>query len=393
MTSKTEQEIMKHWGDTPCAPLVSISCNTFNHENYISKAIDSFLMQQTDFPFEILIHDDASTDKTAEIIRAYEKRYPSLIKPIYQTENQYSTVKVISVYNFSRARGEYIALCEGDDYWTDSKKLQYQIDKMKQYNDCQISFHPTEVLNDQVLTEEVLSRHAEKDKVFEVSEIIKGGGGFCPTASIIVKKAAIIDLPAFFTNAPYEDYFLQILGAVNDGALYIDRTMSAYRLHPNGVWTSKLNNFESLSKALNDTSKTLEEMNEFYGFRYHDAITHMISNMFIGILSNPAFQVHDRIELYNRCKIHLSSAQQVEQQQRFIEDQRQLLSDKEEKCRQLQSEITKKDSELENLSRSVHKITEFPVVQHPIKKYKAYKAMLLTFSNTHSAPDACHRFH
>ena len=86
-------------------------------------------MQKTDFPFEILIHDDASTDGTADIIREYEAKYPDIIKPIYQTENQYSKgIKVSQVYQFPRAKGKYIALCEGDDYWTDPYKLQKQVD-------------------------------------------------------------------------------------------------------------------------------------------------------------------------------------------------------------------------------------------------------------------------
>jgi len=101
-------------------PLVSICCLTYNHAPYIRDAIEGFLMQKTNFPVEILIHDDASTDGTADIIREYETRYPDIIKPIYQTENQYSKgVKISWEYQFSRARGKYIALCEGDDYWTD----------------------------------------------------------------------------------------------------------------------------------------------------------------------------------------------------------------------------------------------------------------------------------
>lgn len=106
-------------------PLVSICCITYNHAPYIRQCLEGFLIQKTTFPFEILIHDDASTDGTADIIREYEARYPHLIKPIYQVENQYSKgTKISSTYNYPRAKGKYIALCEGDDYWTDPLKLQ-----------------------------------------------------------------------------------------------------------------------------------------------------------------------------------------------------------------------------------------------------------------------------
>ena len=85
--------------------LVSIVCDTYNHVNYIRQCLDGFLMQETNFPIEILVHDDASTDGTADIVKEYESRYPNLIKPIYQTENQYSKgVKVTLEYQYSRAK-------------------------------------------------------------------------------------------------------------------------------------------------------------------------------------------------------------------------------------------------------------------------------------------------
>lgn len=110
-------------------PLVSISCITYNHVSYIRQCLDGFLMQKTDFPFEIVVHDDASTDKTAEIVREYEKKYPNIIKPIYELENQYSKPGIsINDITFPYLRGKYIALCEGDDYWIDENKLQMQVD-------------------------------------------------------------------------------------------------------------------------------------------------------------------------------------------------------------------------------------------------------------------------
>ena len=125
------------------APLVSICCLTYNHAQFIRKCLDGFLMQQTDFPIEILIHDDCSTDGTTDIIREYEAKYPELIFPLYEEENQYSRggAGKMDLYNYSRARGKYIAYCEGDDYWTDPLKLQKQVDFMEVNPEYSVCFH------------------------------------------------------------------------------------------------------------------------------------------------------------------------------------------------------------------------------------------------------------
>ena len=113
--------------------MVSICCSAYNHGKYVKKTLDSILEQKTNFKYEILLHDDASTDNTAEIIREYEEKYPDIIKPIYQTENQYSKrVAITHIYQYPRARGKYIAFCECDDYWTDENKLQKQVDFLEQ---------------------------------------------------------------------------------------------------------------------------------------------------------------------------------------------------------------------------------------------------------------------
>ena len=124
-----------------CQPLVSIVCEVYNHKPYLRRCLDGFVMQKTDFPFEIVIHDDASPDGSAEIIREYEKDYPQLFNPIYQTENQYSKgVQLWRTIQFPRARGKYIAICEGDDYWTDPLKLQKQVDYLEKETDCGLCF-------------------------------------------------------------------------------------------------------------------------------------------------------------------------------------------------------------------------------------------------------------
>jgi len=122
-------------------PLVSVVCTTYNHELYIAQALDGFVMQQCNFPIEVIVHDDASTDNTVEIIKEYAKKYPDLIRPILQTENQYSKGFNIWGYLFTEeARGKYIALCEGDDYWTDSNKLQKQVDFLEENPEYGMSY-------------------------------------------------------------------------------------------------------------------------------------------------------------------------------------------------------------------------------------------------------------
>lgn len=128
-------------------PMVSICCITYNHAPFIRQCLDGFLMQKTSFPIEILIHDDCSTDGTTEIVREYASKYPDLIFPLYETENQYSKPnrQPIDFYNYRRARGKYIAYCEGDDYWTDPYKLQKQVDFMEANPEYSICFHGIEI--------------------------------------------------------------------------------------------------------------------------------------------------------------------------------------------------------------------------------------------------------
>ena len=125
--------------------MVSIFCLAYNHENYIREALESFVRQKADFKFEVLVHDDASTDATADIIREYEAKYPEIIRPVYQTENQYSKhIANTPTHLLPRARGKYVAWCEGDDYWTDDQKLQIQVEALENNPTCVACFSKIE---------------------------------------------------------------------------------------------------------------------------------------------------------------------------------------------------------------------------------------------------------
>ena len=132
-------------------PLVSIHCLTFNQAPYIRQCLDGFVMQKTNFPFEAIVHDAASTDGTAEIIQEYAEKYPHIIKPILEKENQYTKIGFYGIEKLmaEKEQGKYIAICEGDDYWTDSHKLQKQVDFLESHPDYGLHYTQAYQLNQQ----------------------------------------------------------------------------------------------------------------------------------------------------------------------------------------------------------------------------------------------------
>lgn len=133
--------------------MVTIRCMTYNHEPYIRQCLEGFVMQKTNFRFEAIVHDDASTDGTAAIIREYAEKYPDIIKPIYETENQYSKHDGSLRRIMDEAcKGKYIAYCEGDDYWIDPLKLQKQVDFLEKHPEVSYSCHRFQVLKQKDIT-------------------------------------------------------------------------------------------------------------------------------------------------------------------------------------------------------------------------------------------------
>jgi glycosyltransferase involved in cell wall biosynthesis len=242
---KTEEEIIASWKDKEKI-VVSVVCATFNHELYIEDAIIGFLMQETDFAFEVIIHDDASTDKTADIVREYQRKYPKIIKPIYQTENQYSKGGFKpGVYAASFAKGEYIALCEGDDYWCSKSKLHKQFLILAHNPLINLCVHAHNALSqDFSYTKKYLT--VKNRSVVSVNKFIIGDGGYVATSSLFIKKIVIDELPLwFFEDAPVGDYYIQILSSYPNGAVYIDELMSVYRKDAVNNWSSiHLSNFK-----------------------------------------------------------------------------------------------------------------------------------------------------
>lgn len=255
---------------------VSVICNAYNHEKYIRSALDGFVMQKTTFPFEVLIHDDASSDRTAEIIREYEIKYPDIIKPIYSTENQYSKNDgSLRRIQFGRVRGNYIALCEGDDYWTDPLKLQKQYDLLEAHPEIDICATAAKTERNGEIVGRVAP--AARDTIFSLEEVILGGGGFVETASLMY-RTSVRRYPLPFFKMSGLDYTTQIAGSIRGGMLYLAEDTCVYRLTTVGSWTSRMRDDSARSVAHTEVVKSmLIQLDMDTSGAYHDVIMKKIT--------------------------------------------------------------------------------------------------------------------
>jgi len=236
MIEKTESEIINKWVKID-KPLVSICTITYNHEEFIEEALDSFLMQETSFPFEIIIDDDCSTDETATIIKKYQEKYPNIIKAWLRKKNVGACKNGLE--NLKRAKGQYIALCEGDDYWIDCYKLQKQIDIFSGNSDVTLCFHPAYEVDYISGESKLICQHRDKNTKIDLKDIIIGRGGYIPTASIVYRNIQQDKLFRFLdTNPPLGDYFLQVYMASLGRVYYINEAMAVYRRNVTGSWTA-----------------------------------------------------------------------------------------------------------------------------------------------------------
>ncbi len=177
-------------------PLVAIKCMTYNHGLYIGQCLEGFVMQETNFPFLAIVHDDASTDNTAEIIREYAERYPDIIKPIYESENQYSkhdgSIRKI-MENAIPDSVKYIALCEGDDYWTDPNKLQLQVDFLERNADYGLVHTDFDIINETSIQE--FRYHKNFSKIKDVQDALLIGAYGIGTLTVLFRKSIYDNLP------------------------------------------------------------------------------------------------------------------------------------------------------------------------------------------------------
>lgn len=215
--------------------VVSIQCLAYNHAPYIRQCLDGFVMQKTNFRFEAIVHDDASTDGTQDIIREYEKKYPDIIKPIYQKENQYSKGIPGYITNLitQQCKGKYIAICEGDDYWIDCNKLQLQVDFLETHPDYTMYLHNAIIrFQDSDAPDRLMSNFVTGDidtkTLFEKWHL--------PLASVLFKRSILDSNEYKELSKDVHGGFLLFLVSAKVGKIYgLSKCLSVYRKNRGGA--------------------------------------------------------------------------------------------------------------------------------------------------------------
>lgn len=223
--------------------MVSVLCTTYNQVKYIRDTLDGFISQKTNFPFEVIIFDDASNDGTSDIVKEYEKKYPQIIHAIIAKKNTFFHPKrseMIRGIERRYLRGKYVALCEGDDYWIDCHKLQIQVDYMEKHPECSLYLHNALRMDCMEKTIKPIDPYdGETEKEVSAEELIMFRKGHPPTASFIYRKE-LIECPKLFWEASVGDYTILLYALTQGKVHYNSRIMSIYRWLSDGSYNREV---------------------------------------------------------------------------------------------------------------------------------------------------------
>lgn len=283
-------------------PLVTVQCLVYNHEPFLRKCLDGFVMQETTFPFEVLVHDDASTDGSAAIIREYAERYPEIIKPIYETENQHSkhdgSLRRI-VHGSAHPAAKYIALCEGDDYWTDAHKLQKQISFLESHPDYTMSCSRSLLYSekDKRMVGERYCYNSTRD--IKPKDVVNRTGVFISTCTIVYRKTMRQDFVEYRQLAPVGDYPLQILCAMKGKIRYFNEPMAVYRVSNSHSWTGRQNWHRSSEQNLHRIRAMIDMFEKFSNdFPEYASLFKNKIAQYVNVSAPRAFQLPEENKAY-----------------------------------------------------------------------------------------------
>lgn len=222
-------------------PIVTVWCLAYNQKDFIRDALEGFVMQKTTFPFEVIVHDDASTDGTTAIVQEYARLYPDIIKPVIETENQWQgggLKHIIQIMNENYRNGKYIAFCEGDDYWTAPQKLQQQVDFLESHAEYSMCFHRAKKKYETKARAWINCENIE-DRDYDATDIFINWT--VPTASVMCRKEAM----EFYANLKHPeqiqnyDIFIFLSCAMIGKLRGMHEQMSVYRIQGEGLTYNK----------------------------------------------------------------------------------------------------------------------------------------------------------
>lgn len=295
--------------------MISVICTAYNHDEYIEKTIQGFLKQKCSFSFEILIHDDASTDDTAQIIKKYEEKYPDKIKVIYQTENQHSKGISATKLLLEKAKGKYIALCEGDDYWNDSNKLELQISFLEAHPEYSACVHSGYYAYADGTIKRKLFRAFTESKEVKTEEILEKW--LFPTASIVYRKECRPRYElGYGENLPCGDFPLMVYLSTKGKIYYMDRPMCVYRtMSKSSLSLQRIKNKDLNKKMEQRFLLLLDTIDTSLDMKYHDVIQkHKKARIFSryieeknweGITDKSYYELYKKLSKKNKIQIYL----------------------------------------------------------------------------------------
>ena len=307
---------VEDWSRLPVEPLVSVYMITYNHEKFIAQALDGILMQEVDFPYEIVIGEDKSTDRTRAVVCEYQRRHPDKIRLHLSRENLFRQ-KLAGLGPLAACRGKYIAMCEGDDYWTDPQKLQKQVAVLEAEPELSACFTNAAVENENGDAQPSVwlgagapfSFGLKPDKsLLSQADMIRRHS--IPTCTLVMRAVHVRDLPAWTQRVPTGDWALAMVLTEHGPVRFLDELTAVYRRHSQGIWTvlgtdQRLAHFALRMKIYLPYAPTSqrpllkEQLNEALGYLRRHAIGKMAAQLEAGQSRKPT-ATHVWVNLFGR---------------------------------------------------------------------------------------------
>lgn len=259
---------------------VSVLTITYNHEKYVAQAIESVLMQEVNFDYELVIGEDCSTDKTREIVVEYQKKYPNRIRLLLNEKNMGMNRNFVQTYH--ACKGQYIALLEGDDYWTSPQKLQKQVDFLDKHPDFVICFHNVQIIYEDDAKESSLY-NIDQQEVSSIENLFSCN--FINTASCLFRNKLFSKFPEWIYKLSFADWPLHILNAEYGKIMYINEAMGVYRIHKGGIW-SCLAAYNPKKRIIIDTMviEFLKIIDRHFKYKYRYAIRQALIPRYVSLI-------------------------------------------------------------------------------------------------------------